>query len=202
MSALKEVTSKTKANKAQRVFTEVSESIAESYQQRSKTKGAESNTKGAGSNTPALRFLRKNAYHLVVHYLQTGQIEALRPLFREEARRRAGTPSLEENPFHWALIGMFGWTDEKLSLVSRGRIAKQLLYAWWHQIPPYLIVGFLAQMKHGDKINEKVAKRTYEPWHPDYKKPAKADTNGDSGDDDGPDSAAPGWEDKDDNSDD
>lgn len=168
MEALKAVTPKTKPSKVCKVFKELTEGMPEKWEELSKRKEK-------GADARASGFLRKNAYHLGVHILMNHQLDALRDLFPDEARRRAGTPSLEENLFYWILVAMFGRADDKMSLTVRNRMSKQLLHAWRHQVPPYLIVGFLAQMKDPQRINEKVAKGEYEPWHPKYQKPVAAD---------------------------
>lgn len=168
MGKLREVTPRTKPSKVRKVAKELLEEIGERWEELSekKEKGADARASG---------FLRKHVYQLGAHVLMNHQLEPLREFFPDEVRRRAGTPSLEENLFYWLFVDMFGRADDKMSLTVRNRMAKQLLYAWRHQIPPYLIVGFLAQMKDPQRINEKVANGEYEPWHPKYRKPSTAD---------------------------
>ena len=156
LKELEQVTFETEPERAQDIFAKTTRRI--------RTISGQNRDSGEQPERRSRTMFRRNAYQLGVHYLDSGQISALRPLFPEKPPRK-DIPSLDKNIFHWVLVKI---NAPNLTVAARNVMAKQLLYAYWHSIPPYLLDGFLHQTGSSQEISRKVDRLVYEQWHPKF----------------------------------
>jgi len=82
---------------------------------------------GRDGKVSANTFLQQNVYRIGIVLLESGLTEGIRPVFASEPNRRKGTPSLEENIFHWILHHILFDKPLTMSMTLRNRLARQLL---------------------------------------------------------------------------
>ncbi len=161
LKGLEEVTSETEADDALVIFRKITSRVRTIHRGGHDTDGQPKRRRRD--------LLRCNAYQLGVHYLDCQQLVALRPLFPGKPPRK-DVPSLDANLFHWVLVQV---DLQNLTVAARNVMAKQLLYAYRHSIPPYLLEGFLHQTGSPQEISRKLDRSIYEPWHPCYHRSMK-----------------------------
>lgn len=120
---------------------------------------------GRDGKVSANTLLQQNVYRIGIVLLESELIEGVRPAFVSEPNRRKGTPSLEENIFHWILHHILFDKPLTMSMTLRNRLARQLLYAYRHQVPAYLLKGFLYQLADPDDLLSQIQSNARERWY-------------------------------------
>lgn len=108
--------------------------------------------------------LKREIYRYVLDCIATGKTYGLElGIDRTRKRELPRKPSFNENPFHWALLGMQGEIED-LRDPDVSRFGRQMLYASIHKVPPRLLVGFLHQTGNPKSIGDKLIAGLREPW--------------------------------------
>jgi len=137
----------------------------EAKAQRLKRPGGE---RGGDTRTPPYdkpwSHLKREIYRYVLDCNTGGKRYGLElGIDRTRKRELPPKPSFNDNPFHWALLGIQGELDE-LRDPDVSRFGRQLLYASIHKVPPRLLVGFLHQTGNPKSIGDKLIAGLREPW--------------------------------------
>ncbi len=111
-------------------------------------------------------YLKRETYRYVLERFEDGRS---RQLQRCIERAREGfvpaIPSFEQNPFHWTLLGVQRNEGLELGSDDVSRFGRQLAYAAKHNVPPQLLIGFLAQTGSPGLISRKWDSGEVEEWH-------------------------------------
>jgi hypothetical protein len=114
-------------------------------------------------NETAKNFLRREIYVLGMYLLDeppiTWRIEDFVDGWRDTKTTR---PRSLANVFHALLMCVYR-SDSRISRQERSLMAKELEYAWRHEVPPSLLCGFLYQSTDRKKIGERLAEDFREP---------------------------------------
>jgi hypothetical protein len=92
---------------------------------------------------------------LIRHYVEHGKAELFERVIRQAGRGLTSKVRLDENPFHYGLLAMFV-DDTILTRHDRSLFAHQMLYAYRHQVPPELLIGFIYQCGSSSELRRKV----------------------------------------------
>lgn len=153
---------------AEKLATEVRRRLlleAEAKAQKRKRQAGQ--PEGATSTAPYEKpwsHLKREIYRYVLDCNTSGKKYGLElGINRTRKRELPQKPSFEDNPFHWALLGIQGELEE-LRDPDVSRIGRQLQYASIHKVPPHLLVGFLHQTGSPKSIGDKLVAGLREPW--------------------------------------
>lgn len=113
--------------------------------------------------------LKREVYALVIGFLSEGKGQKLWDVIEHVREgQMPHSPSFGENPFHFAFAGLQSPDGVPLQRYQVSRFGRQLLYAWKHQVPPPLLIGFLHQCGDANAIARKVRLNEVETWLGDY----------------------------------
>lgn len=123
-----------------------------------KLKQARSSRRAEGANA----WLRREAYHLLVTYIEAGRVAAFERLAYQDRRPNRTIVVSAKNLFKLGLLAMFS-DDSVLSRADRSVFGNQMLWAWAHNVPVDFLNAFLAVTGGPASIARKLKLREPEP---------------------------------------
>ncbi len=112
-------------------------------------------------------YLKRELYRVIRSLLERADGDAtIRAAVAAERKKEPQTPGFKENQFSWGLKAaaeQFGLGNDRIS-----RMASEMKYAYAHDIPPHLLIGFIHQI--GAAVIHSRSPTTREPWFENTKK--------------------------------
>lgn len=109
-------------------------------------------------------YLKRAVYELVqAPALSRNQYLTLKRLVQKERGEVPKAPPIEENPFFWGFLLVFG-DDSCLTRGDRSKFSTELLYARMHDVPAELLIGFIYQAGGYARISQQMKRGETEDW--------------------------------------
>lgn len=139
-------------------------------------------SKGVVDLTPdqrPLSVLKRASYIIGCQLADSGRGQKLADYMQHQPRNgdfipkvNSLAPQADQNPFFWCLHLLAGWEDW-LTRDQRSKAARQLKYAYRHQVPPQYLTGFILQigsneaaLRSSTQAREEWLKENYHSqWH-------------------------------------
>lgn len=119
-------------------------------------------------------YLKRAVYDFVQDPdLSKNQYLGLKRLVVRERNDVSRAPAIEENPFFWGFLLVFA-DDESLARSDRSKFAAELLYAYKHDVPAELLVGFIYQVGGYARIRQKLKQGEMEAWGDEDPRPRQS----------------------------